>query len=103
MQEFMYRDKKKLEYEVYDHTGNNWSQRNSNEGFKGKIDSLQKTATLRTSHILREVLQAETWSPGGGDHHWLKRRRTREEKACGKRQNNILCFVDRASWYDSCK
>jgi hypothetical protein len=35
---------------------------------------------LGTSHIIRKVLQAETWSLSGGVHHWLKRRSTREER-----------------------
>jgi len=65
----MYRDTKKLEYEIYDHTGNNCSQRNSNRGFKEKFgnltgthskDSLEKTATLGTSQIIQEVLEVVT-------------------------------------------
>ena len=53
---------------MYDCTSNNWSQWNSNEKLKenletvpGKhsIDSLQKTAILGTSHIIRKVLQCE--------------------------------------------
>jgi hypothetical protein len=44
------------------------------------IDSLQKTATLGTSHIIREVLQAETRSLSGEVHRWLKRRSIREER-----------------------
>jgi hypothetical protein len=44
------------------------------------IDSLQKTAILGTSHIIRKVLQAETWSLSGVVHHWLKSRSTREER-----------------------
>ena len=28
---------------------------------------------LRTSHIIRKVLQCEAWSLSGGDHRWLKR------------------------------
>jgi hypothetical protein len=44
------------------------------------IDSLQKTAILGTSHIIRKVLQAETCGLSGGVHHWLKRRSTREER-----------------------
>jgi hypothetical protein len=39
-----------------------------------------KTAILGASHIVRKVLQAETWSLSGGVHHWLKRRSTREER-----------------------
>jgi hypothetical protein len=44
------------------------------------IDSLQKTAILRTSHMIRKVLQAETRSLSGGAHHWLKSSSTREER-----------------------
>jgi hypothetical protein len=44
------------------------------------IDSLQITAILGTSHIIRKVLQAETSSLSGGVHHWLKSRSTREER-----------------------
>jgi hypothetical protein len=39
-----------------------------------------KTAVLGTSHNIRKVLQAETWSLSGGVHHWLKRKSTREER-----------------------
>jgi hypothetical protein len=45
------------------------------------IDSLQK-------HIIRKVLQAETLSPSGGVHHWLKRISTREERKPVTRDNN---------------
>jgi len=57
-------------HEMYDYTGNNWSQRNSNERYKENfvshtrkqsVDSLQKTAVLGTSHIIRKVrMQCET-------------------------------------------
>ena len=40
---------------------------------KHSIDSLQKTAILGTSHIMRKVLQCEAWSLSGGDHRWFKR------------------------------
>ena len=40
---------------------------------KHSIDSLQKTAILGTSHIIRKVLQCEAWSLSGGDHRWFKR------------------------------
>ena len=40
---------------------------------KHSIDSLQKTAILGTSHIIRKVLQCETGSLSGGDHRWFKR------------------------------
>ena len=56
---------------------------------KHSIDSLQKTAVLATWHVIRKVLQSETWSMSGGDHSWLKRRSTREgEKDCERRHNN---------------
>jgi hypothetical protein len=55
---------------------------NNNNTIPGQhsIDSLQKTAILGTSHIIRIVLQAETRSLSGGVHHWLKSRSTREER-----------------------
>ena len=68
IQEFVYRDTTNVEPEMYDCTSNNWSHWNSNEKFKenletipGKhsIDSLQKTAILGTSHIVRKVMQCE--------------------------------------------
>ena len=68
IQEFLYRDRANVEPEMYDHTSNNWSHWDSNEKVKEKfgsctretlIDSLQKTAILGTSHILRKVLQCE--------------------------------------------
>ena len=68
IQDFMYRDKANVEPEMYDHTSNNWSHWDRNEKLKEKfgsctrkhsIDSLQKTAILGTSHIIRKVLQCE--------------------------------------------
>jgi hypothetical protein len=38
-----------------------------------------KTAVLGTSHIIRKVLQSETWSLSGGVYHWFKRS-TREKE-----------------------
>ena len=62
----MYRDTANVEPEMYDYTSNNWSHWNSNEKKnlgttpgKHSIDSLQKTAILGTSHIIRKVLQCE--------------------------------------------
>ena len=57
-----------VEPEMYDYTSNNWSDWNSNEKLrenleaapgKHSIDSLQKTAILGTSHIIRKVLLCE--------------------------------------------
>ena len=69
IQEFVYRDTANVETEMYHCTSNNWSHWNSNEKLKEKfgnvpgkhsIDSLQKTAILGTSHIIRKILQCET-------------------------------------------
>jgi len=51
------------------------SLRKNLEAVPGKhsIDSLQKTAILGTSHIIRKILQCEAWSLRGGDHYWFKR------------------------------
>ena len=51
------------------------SLRKNLEAVPGKhsIDSLQKTAILGTSHIIRKVLQCEASSLSGGDHRWFKR------------------------------
>ena len=39
---------------------------------KHSVDSLQKTSILRTSHLIRKVLQSETCL-GGGYHFWFDR------------------------------
>ena len=51
------------------------SLRKNFEDIPGKhsLDSLQKTAMLGTSHIIRKLLQCETWSLSGGGHRWFKR------------------------------
>ena len=62
IQDFRCRDTTNLEPEMYDYTSNNWSHWNSNEKLtenleavpgKHSIDSLQETAILVTSHIIR--------------------------------------------------
>jgi hypothetical protein len=45
---------------------------------KHSIDSLQKTAVLGTTHIIRKVLQSENLSVSGRVHHWFKRKSTRK-------------------------
>jgi hypothetical protein len=40
-----------------------------------------KTAILVTSHMMLKVLQSETSSLRDGDHSWLKRRSTKEERS----------------------
>ena len=68
--EFRYRDTTNVEPEMFDYTSNNWSHCNNNEKLKEKfgiyipgkhsINSLQKTAILETSHVIRKLLQCET-------------------------------------------
>jgi len=48
------------------------------------VYSLQKTAVLGISHVIRIVLQYETWSLSVGVHHWFKGRRTRGGKETWK-------------------
>jgi hypothetical protein len=90
------------------HTSNHWSHRNCEQKFT-KISGNNtritlnrfptKTVILGTSHIIRKVLQAETWSLSGGVHHWLKKTSTREERKPVTRNddnnnnNNTFCFV----------
>jgi hypothetical protein len=71
------------------HTSNHWGHRNCKQIFtkiSGNNTSTTlnrfptKTAILGTSHIIRKVPQAETWSLSGGVHHWLKGRSTREDR-----------------------
>jgi predicted Ser/Thr protein kinase len=93
IQEFRYRDKTKVEPEMYDYTSNKLSHWNSNGKLKEilenipekhTIDSLQKTAILGTSHIIRNILQCETLKP----ERWgspLVQEKYHEEKACDKR------------------
>jgi hypothetical protein len=51
---------------------------------KHPTDSVQKAAVLGTSHIIRKVLQSETWRLSGGVHHWFKGRSPRgKESGCG--------------------
>jgi hypothetical protein len=76
------------------HISNHWGHRNCKQKFT-KISGNNtrttlnrfptKTAILGTSHIIRKVLQAETWSLSDGVHLWLKRRSTRKKKTCDKR------------------
>jgi hypothetical protein len=50
IQEFMYRDTKKVETEMYDYTGNNWSHWNGNEKLKETFGSCtRKTFDIFTT------------------------------------------------------
>jgi hypothetical protein len=54
---------------------------------KHSIDSLQKTAILGTSHIIRKVLQCKIWSLSSGDYRWFKRS-TRQKRPVTRDINN---------------
>jgi hypothetical protein len=86
---------------MYDYNGNNWRQWNSNKSLKKNlealprkpsIDSLQRTAILETSHIIRKVQQSETRSVIGGDHCWF-RRNTREKPSVTGDNGTIVSIL----------
>ena len=54
---------------------------------KHSIDSLQNTAILGTSHIIRKVLQCEASNLSSGDHSWFKRS-TRQKRPVARDDNN---------------
>ena len=65
IQEFMYRDTTNVEHEMHDYAGNNCRHQNSNKRFKKNLEAMpgkhsiyspQKTAILRSSHIVQKVL-----------------------------------------------
>jgi len=51
---------------------------------KPSIDSLQKTAILGTSHIIRKLLQCEAWPELWGSP--LVQEKHQEENACNKKR-----------------
>jgi len=62
------------------------------------IDSVQKTAILGTSHIIRKVLQCEAWSVSGGDPCWFKRstgkkRNVTRDDNSNNNNNNTITFI----------
>jgi hypothetical protein len=75
------------------------SLRKNMEAVPGKhsIDSLQKTAVLGTSHIIRKVLQCEAWSLSGGDHCWFKR--ITRKKTPVTRNIIIIIITDKQNKY----
>jgi hypothetical protein len=69
IQEFMYRDTKYAEYNMYDYNGKKWSHQSNNKRLKEKfgIDTRKtfnrfttKDDILGMSHIIWKVLQSET-------------------------------------------
>jgi hypothetical protein len=68
MPEIRYRNTTNVVPEMYNYTSYIWSHWNSNKNLREKLeaipgkyltDSLQKTATLGTSHIIQKVLQCK--------------------------------------------
>ena len=55
---------------------------------KQSLHSLQKTAILGTSHIIRKVLQCDTGSLNAGDCFWFERRSAREKRSATRHNNN---------------
>ena len=56
---------------------------------KHSIDSLQKTAILGISHIMRKVLLRKAWSLSSADHCWFKTS-TRKKRLAGLWQETII-------------
>jgi hypothetical protein len=66
------------------------SLRKNLEAIPGKhsTDSLQQTAVLGTSHIIRKVLQFETGSVSGGGHWWFRRSTGKKRPVTRDNNNN---------------
>ena len=64
--------------------------KNNLEAIQGKhsVDSVQKTAVLGTSNIIRKVLQSETGSLSDGDHCWFERSTRGKRPVTGENNNN---------------
>jgi hypothetical protein len=56
------------------------------------MDSLQQTAILGTSNIMRKALLFETGSLRGGEHRWFKR--STGEKRPVTRDNNSVIIIE---------
>ena len=93
IQEFKYTDKTNVEHATYDCTSDNWSHRNSNKRFKGKLGSHAKKTFNRcttkdsyTRNITHNMESAavRNWKP----EWWgslLVQEKYQEEKVCDKR------------------
>ena len=95
IQQFMYRYKTNVKYQMYNYTCNKLSHWNSNKILK-KLDPvpgkhLIDLAMLGTSQIIRQVLQSEALRLSGGDHGWFKRRT--EEKRSVTRDRIIITRI----------
>jgi hypothetical protein len=48
-----------------------------------------------TSHIIRKVLQSETWSLGGGGQRWFKRSTRKKRPVTGDNNKNNIIIIPR--------
>jgi hypothetical protein len=60
---------------------------------KHSTDSLQKTAVLGTSHIIRKVLQCETGSLSGGDNRWFRRSARKKRTVTGDDMTMMMMMM----------
>ena len=82
IQEFMYRETRNVEPEMYDYTSNNWSHWNSNGKLKEKFENCTRKTLDRfttkdscISNITRNTESTAAWSlkPERWGHRWFKR------------------------------
>ena len=88
-------------------TGNNSSQRHSDNTFKEKCGSRTrktfnrrstKEAILGTSHILREVLQCEACSRRCVDNRWFKRRTRKKRPVARDTMMKMVIMIKEPLW-----
>jgi hypothetical protein len=54
------------------------------------IDSLQKTVILGISHIMRKVLQSETWKQSSRDHRCFKKRNSKKKRPVTRSNSGFI-------------
>jgi len=94
IEEFMSGDERNVEYEMYDHTDNNWSHRNSNKRFKdscgshsGKTFILFTTKDSYTWNITHNTESPAVWNlkPERWGSALVQGENYQGENACDKR------------------
>jgi len=104
-QEFMFGGKRNVEYEMYDHTGNNWSHRNSNKRCKEKCGShTRKTFNIFTTkdsytcNITHNTESTAVWNskPERWGSALVQGDNYQGQKDCDKIQhvNNIIKWIN---------
>ena len=104
----MYKDTWNVEHEMYDYTGNNWNQRNSNERFNEKSEShtsntfnrfaTKNSCTCNITHNTERTavwnLKVEQWeSPLVQEHKY------RRKKACDSSSSSSLNKNRKRNYY----